>query len=316
MQSQKPGKVCDGLWYLGLPETGVYLLESQEEYMIISGGMSYIVPTVMQQLKEFGLREDRIKKALILHAHFDHIGVVPYLRRIRPDIKVYASERAFEILANPRAIDTINDFSRDVAARMGMNDVCDTYELDWAPGLEGEKVREGDTIKVGAMDVQIFETPGHSSCSISAYARDLRALFPSDGGGVPYKGKIAPAANSNYTLYKESLRKLRALDVEYMCADHFGYLYGDEGRDYIARSLEAAEQECAMYEEVYRRTRDVESAAREVATNWLTENPDYFLTSDIYLGICRQTMKHIARNVEGSTKATTDTHNSNNRRRV
>jgi glyoxylase-like metal-dependent hydrolase (beta-lactamase superfamily II) len=161
MQSQKPGRICEGLWYLGLPETGVYLLESQDEYMIVSGGMSYIVPTVMRQLKEFGLREDRIKKALILHAHFDHIGIVPYLRRTDPEINVYASERAFEILANPRAIDTINDFAREVAARMGMDDVYADYALDWTLGLEGEKVSEGDTIKVGAMEVRSLEFKLH-----------------------------------------------------------------------------------------------------------------------------------------------------------
>jgi 2-aminobenzoylacetyl-CoA thioesterase len=298
MQSQKPGRIFDGLWYLGFPETGVYLLESHDEYMIISGGMSYIVPTVMQQLKDFGLKEDRITKALILHAHFDHIGIVPYLRRTNPEIKVYASERAFEILSNPRAIDTINDFARGVASRMGMDDVYATYELDWAPGLKGEKVCEGDTIKVGAMEARIFETPGHSSCSLSVYVPQIRALFPSDGGGIPYKDKIVPAANSNYTLYKQSLQKLKTLQVEYMCADHFGYVYGDEARDYMARSLEAAEEECATYEKIYRRTRDIEVAAREVATTFLAENPDYFLTFDIYLGICRQTMKHIARNVD------------------
>jgi 2-aminobenzoylacetyl-CoA thioesterase len=300
MRSQKSGKICDGLWYLGLPETGVYLLENHDEYMIISGGMSYIVPAVMQQLKDFGLREDRIKKALILHAHFDHIGIVPYLRRSHPEIKVYASERAFEILANPRAIATINDFARGVAARMGMDDVYADFELDWTVGLKGEKVREGDTIKVGATDLRILETPGHSSCSISAYVPELRALFPSDGGGIPYKGKIVPAANSNYTLYKESLYKLKALPVEYMCADHFGYVYGDEARDYMARSLDAAEEEYAMYEKIYCRTRDIEVAAHEVATTFLAVNPDYFLTFDIYLGICRQTMKHIARCVDGS----------------
>ncbi len=310
MQSQTPGRICDGLWYLGFLETGVYLLENRDEYMIVSGGMSYILPTVILQLKEFGLKEDRIKKVLILHAHFDHIGIVPYLHRTLPGIKVYASERAFEILANPRAIDTINDFSRDVAAKMGMHDVCANYRLDWEVGLKGETVRENDIIKVGKMEVQIIETPGHSSCSISAYVPQLRALFPSDGGGIPYKNKIVPAANSNYTLYMKSLKKLKELQVEYMCADHFGYVYGDEARDFMARSLESAIEEYALYEKVYRRTRDVEVAAREVATTWLDANPDYFLTPEIYLGICRQTMKHIARIVDGLKQERGPSHNA------
>jgi len=310
MQSQTPGKICDGLWYLGFLETGVYLLENRDEYMIVSGGMSYILPTIMLQMKEFGLREERIKSVLILHAHFDHIGIVPYFHRTRTGVKVYGSERAFEILANPRAIDTINDFSRDVAAKMGMHDVCANYQLDWEVGLKGETVCENGIIKVGELEVQIIETPGHSSCSISAYVPQLRALFPSDGGGIPYKDKIVPAANSNYTFYMESLKKLKELQVEYMCADHFGYVYGDEARDYMARSLESAVEEYAMYEKVYRRTRDIEVAAREVATAWLTANPDYFLTPEIYLGICRQTMKHIARIVDGSKQERGRTHNA------
>ena len=128
MQSQTPGKIFDGLWYLGFPETGVYLLENHDEYMIISGGMSYIRSYGDATIE--GIRSQRgshQESVLILHAHFDHIGIVPYFRRTHPGIKVYASERAFEILANPRAIDTINDFSRDVAARMGMHDVCANY---------------------------------------------------------------------------------------------------------------------------------------------------------------------------------------------
>ncbi len=307
MQSQTPGKVCDGLWYLGFFETGVYLLENSEEYMIISGGMSYILPTIILQMKEFGLKEDRIKSVLILHAHFDHVGIVPYFHRTRPGTKVYGSGRAFEILGNPRAIDTINNFARDVTAKMGMLDAYDTYELDWTVGLKGETVSENDIIKVGGLEVQIFETPGHSSCSISAYVPQLRALFPSDGGGIPYKNKVLPAANSNYTLYLESLKKLKKLQVEYMCADHYGYVYGDEARDFMARSLEAGVEEYDMYEKVYRRTRDIELGAREVATTFLAENPGYFLTPEIYLGICRQIMKHVAQNVEGSSKAAAGT---------
>ncbi|MGD9322166.1 MAG: hypothetical protein PVH99_19490, partial [Desulfobacteraceae bacterium] len=74
MRIRKPGKIGEHLWYLGCEESGVYLLESQDESMIISGGLSYILPSVLQQISEFGIKEDRIRKFLILHAHFDHVG--------------------------------------------------------------------------------------------------------------------------------------------------------------------------------------------------------------------------------------------------
>lgn len=295
MRCQTPGKICDGLWYLGHTESGVYLLDGKDETMIISGGMSYLVPSLMRQFQEFGLREDRARSILILHAHFDHIGVVPFFRRRHPDMKVYASFRAWQILGDSRNIQTINDFSRRVAERWGMNGAYATYELDWPQGLVGENVSEGTIIDLGDIAVHIFDTPGHSSCSISAYVPQLGALFPSDGGGIPYKDTIIVAANSNFTQYIESLKKLEALRVEYLCADHFGFVYGDEANSYLAHSLESALEEYARLEKIYLRVRDIEMATEEVASSFLAENPDYFLTPEIYRGVCRQIIKHIAK---------------------
>ncbi|MFH1488129.1 MAG: hypothetical protein ABII06_04440, partial [Pseudomonadota bacterium] len=77
MRIRVPGKVCDRLWFLGCEETGVYLLEGSAESVIISGGMSYIVPIVLRQMGEFGLEKEKIRKILILHSHFDHVGIIP-----------------------------------------------------------------------------------------------------------------------------------------------------------------------------------------------------------------------------------------------
>jgi glyoxylase-like metal-dependent hydrolase (beta-lactamase superfamily II) len=297
MRSQQPGKICDALWYLGHPETGVYLLEGRNESMIISGGMSYIAPALMDQIQKFGIKQDKIRNILILHAHFDHIGIVPFFRRRDPDIQVYASERAAQILSEPRNILTINDFSHRVAVRMGMDREWSTNHCDWTVGLDLELVSDGDIIDLGGIEVMIFNTPGHSSCSISAYAPKLRALFPSDGGGIPYKDTIVPAANSNFTQYVESLKKLESLEVEYLCADHFGYVYGDEAGSYLSHSIDAAQAEHARLKEIYLRVRDIELAAQQAASSFLAENPDYFLTFEIYEGICRQMMKHISRHL-------------------
>ena len=297
VNSQKPGKVCDGLWYLGRPESGVYLLEGRNGSIIISGGMSYLASDLLRQFDEFGLKEDRIRGMVILHAHFDHIGIVPFFRRRNPDIRVYASARGWEILSEPKHIDTINHFSHRLTERMKMDVPYTPEELDWPVGLSGDRIFEGDVIDLGDRQIKIFETPGHSSCSISAYVPRIKALFPSDGGGIPYKGTILAAANSNFTLYLESLRKLETLQIDYLCADHFGYVSGDEATTYISSSIESAIKERARLEEIYRRSLDIDVAAREAASSFIRENPDYFLTPDIYEGVCRQMMRHIAKTV-------------------
>ncbi len=266
--------------------------------MIVSGGMSYIVPDVLQQFETFGIDETRIKKLLILHAHFDHVGVVPFLKGRYPDLEVYASVRAWELLSQRKVIDTINEFSRHVAERMGMEKVYDTYDLEWRIGITGKPVSEGDQIDLGNLEIRIYETPGHSSCSISAYAPGLKALFASDSGGIPYRETIIPSGNSNYTKFQQSLEKLKDLEVEYACADHYGYLAGGEARGFIQNAIVAAKDHRATMEEVYRRTGDIETTVDEITDRDEGDNSDYIISPEIRKGISRQMVRHIADAIE------------------
>jgi len=298
MRIQKPGRVREGIWFLGRKETGVYLLEGRNGSMIISGGMSYIVPDLLEQFEEFKIDERRIKKILILHSHFDHVGIIPFLKRRHPEIEVCGSERAWEILKMEKATLTINEFSRNVAKRMGKEEVYLEHDLEWRDDISGRTIREGDRIDLGGMEVLVFETPGHSSCCIAGYVPELKALFPTDGGGIPFGETIITSGNSNFTKYQESLERLRPLEVEYYCADHYGYVTGEEARQFIPMTIEMAKKKRSQMEEAYRSTRDIDAAAKLLISSFYEESPDYFLSPDIYLDVHRQMIRHIATVIE------------------
>lgn len=294
MRSCNSGRIGERLWYLGREESGIYLLEGDECSLIISGGMSYLAPVVRNQLDAFGIDERRIKKLLILHSHFDHVGLVPFFRRRYPDLQVYASARAWQILQMPKGIETINTFGRLVAARKGVTGWLEGHDLEWRDDVVGKVVSEGATIDLGGLTVQILETPGHSSCSISAYVPEIQALFPSDGGGIPYGETILPSGNSNFTQYQQSLERLQSLKVEMFCADHYGYLTGREAESYLFRSGEAAKNYRAMVEAIYRRTDSIDATVEELVRERLSQVPDFIIGPEIYTGVCRQTVRHIA----------------------
>jgi glyoxylase-like metal-dependent hydrolase (beta-lactamase superfamily II) len=295
MRIRQPGKIQENLWFLGREESCIYLVEGKNESMIVSGGMSYLVPVILQQFETFGIDEARIKRLLILHSHFDHVGIVPYFKRRNPGLEIYASKRAWEILKMPKAINTINDFSRGVAESMGVKEICAEFDLEWRDDTEGETISEGDRMDLGGLEIQIYETPGHSSCSISAYVPQLKALFASDGGGIPYKETIIAAGNSNYTKYQRSLSRLGNLDLKYVCADHYGYIAGEEAKHFIRTSIQAAQRQRTLIEEAYQRTEDIEATAQEIAGAFLKQNPDYVITPEIMLGVHRQMARNIVR---------------------
>jgi hypothetical protein len=125
------------------------------------------------------------------------------------------------------------------------------------------------------------------------------STFPSDGGGIPFKDTIVTSGNSNYTEFQESLERLKGLEVEYLCADHYGYMTGKEARGFILRAIEIARQQRALREEVYLRNRDIDAAARELVSSFYEKYPDYFLSDEIFLGVYRQMVRHIVSAKQG-----------------
>jgi glyoxylase-like metal-dependent hydrolase (beta-lactamase superfamily II) len=298
MRIRKAEKINDHLWLLGTEESCVYLVAGSKSSAIISAGMNFILPDVLNQLKDFQINEKKIAHMIILHAHFDHVGIVPYFQRHFQDITIYASQRGWEVLANSKAINVINQFSRLVTKRVpGAEEKIIGMDWEWRDDIHGTPLKDGDKIDLGGMQIDILETPGHSSCSISAYIACLEALFPSDAVGIPYKDDMLIAANSNFTQYQQSLTKLLQLPVKILGADHYACIIGEEAQGYVQHSVTAAKEMRSMMENALKKEGNIDQAAQVLVDEYYRLNPEYFLAPDIMLGVYRQMLKHLSENM-------------------
>jgi len=295
MKVRKAGKVADNLWYLGRKESGVYILEGRDGSVMLNGGITFILPDVLEQMKAFGIDPEKIGKIVILHSHFDHVGIVPYFKRTWPGIEVCASGRAWDILKMPKAIETANAFSGLVARQMGAGEALKGYDLDWREDVSGTALSEGDRIDLGNYTLTILETPGHSSCSITAYEPGMKALFPSDAVGIPYEQTAFPSGNSDYTQYQKSLERLKDLPVNYLCADHYGFVTGKEAETFVNLTIGEARKMRSEMETLYREKKDLDASAKAMTALFYEKSPDYFISADILEGVFRQMVKHIAK---------------------
>ena len=294
MRFRKPGKIDSNLWYLGAEESGIYLLRGRHGTALINGGLSYILPDVLTQMREFGIDPGEITKFLILHSHFDHVGVVPYFKRNYPVIEVLASEAALKTFEKPKAIELINSYNQLSAG--AMNRSLKGFDLEWRGDIEPLPVREGDIIDLGRVALKIYETPGHSNCSISAYEPDEGVLFASDAMGIPFSDKLFPSMNTNIDQFLNSLEKLRPLKVNVFCADHYGYITGDEAERIVSETIkEALRLKELLYETFKRNTFDIDSAAREITSSLFQQMPGYFIAPVIMEGVFKQMFKYIAK---------------------
>lgn len=299
MRFRRAGRIADNLWYLGREESGTYYLEGKNGAIMINGGMSCILPEVLGQMKEFGLDAAKVTRFLILHSHFDHAGIVPYFKRTYPKMEVMASAAAWNIFAMPKAITIMNSFSQMSAKQMGVGEALKGYDIDWRDDIRGTTVGEGSRIDLEGVTLNILETPGHTNCSVTAYEPNLKALFPSDAAGIPYGDLLFPSMNTNADQFLESLEKMKPLSVGIFCADHYGYITGDETATIIDRSIQEGRKWKAYLVDYYRKHGgDIDASAKSLTGFFYREFPGYFIAPDILEGVFKQMFKFIGKTMQ------------------
>jgi hydroxyacylglutathione hydrolase len=105
---------------------------------------------------------------LLTHTHFDHIGAVAAVARAT-GAPVYCPELEREILAN------INDY----VGFAGFGPF-ESYEAE-------ETVKDGETLELAGLTIDVAFTPGHSPGHVTYAVRDEDALF---SGDVLFQGSV------------------------------------------------------------------------------------------------------------------------------
>jgi len=153
------------------------------------------------------------------HAHADHLSAAPYLK---------------EKTGAPVGIgEHITEVQRTFAPVFGLDDVS-------GDGREFDRLfRDGETFPLGALQVEVIHTPGHTPACVSYRIGD--AVFVGDTLFMPDYGTARadfPGGDAR-TLYR-SIQKLLALPPQttlYLCHD-----YKAPGRDHYAWQTTVADE--------------------------------------------------------------------------
>ncbi len=235
---EKAGKIINGLYALSDIDLPAYLVAA-ETPSLFDAGITFMGPSYLKEIRQYLGDESRLRWLFITHAHFDHSGAAPFLKRHIPGLKVAASRLASEIFKKPNAVSLIQSLSRDFEEQHKTLFGNENIRFD---GLEVDRILEdGETIDLGGgWTFQVIATPGHTRDGVSFYFPNIKALICGEAAGVPDRNfKIHPEFLASYKDYMSSLEKLAALDVEIIMLSHYFILTGEEARSYLKKSLES-----------------------------------------------------------------------------
>lgn len=196
--------------YLGFGfDSNVYLIKSKKIAIIDTGTGFYSKNLINDLRKEINVEE--IEYIILTHEHFDHCGGAKELKELS-NSKIIAHENSSYILEE----------GLDISASF-FNAVQPEIEIDL-------KVKGGEIINLGDIDLKIFYTPGHSKGGICIYEENSKSLF--SGDTVFADGNVGRTDffGGDFEELRKSIKILRSLQIKNLYPGHGEYIIGNGGK--------------------------------------------------------------------------------------
>ncbi len=203
-------KICENVWLVGssdLTDPGdcmVYLVKAGGQAVLIDAGTGRGTDALLANVQSAGIEPKSLSAVVLTHCHVDHIGGTNEIRE-RTGAKVYAHEKDAQAIEEAIPRFTVE---RYYGMKLGPIPVDvrvsgKSGQFDFAPD-----------------ELSWLHTPGHTPGSMAVIYKSpegRKVLF-----GQDIHGPFEPGYDSNMDDWRESMKKLLALEADILCEGHFG----------------------------------------------------------------------------------------------
>ncbi len=184
----------------------VYLIDGGSEFVLIDIGFLDTVDEIVELIRQMDFSLSRCQMVIATHADADHIqGLARIKKLLKTKVAAHPSS-----VAPIETADEILTYATIKAQR---------FEIPISPCKIDVKLKDGDVVKVGDLQLQVWHTPGHTDGQLAFKMGNL--LFSGDN---IFKdscvGVIDAHHGSNIPHFLESLKRIQRDDAEFLLPSH------------------------------------------------------------------------------------------------
>ena len=193
-----------------------YLLIDPDGLTLIDAGLPGSHRKILRYLASLGYAPGDLKRILITHADFDHVGGLAPLKAAT-GARVFASPVEAQAMAEGHSSRALKP--RSVIVKLLFNLMTSLFKP--ASIQADELLSDGQTLPVLG-GLRVVETPGHTPGHISLFAPSAGILFCGDSIVSGESGLRGSSGANNWDQARsdESVRKQAALGAHILCSGH------------------------------------------------------------------------------------------------
>lgn len=240
----KTGLAGNDLYVNGFTWSPTYLVAAKTA-VLFEAGFSCMGKLYEKDIKKV-LGNQSPEFLFLTHVHYDHCGSASYFKRIFPNLKICASQRAHEIIQRENAISLMSSLSQYVIPLIAELPEIQKKELlmgPFKPFAVDIVFNEECVINIdNGLSVRVFTTPGHTRDMLSYYIPEKKILIATESVGcLGRNGHIVSEFLVDYDAYINTLKRFFSLDVEIFCQGHHFVFTGKDVQAFFVDSLRSAE---------------------------------------------------------------------------
>jgi len=200
-----------------IPDSHTYLvgLPESRDFSLVDPGLTGKGKYKLESIQKMGIDLSQIKRVILTHTHFDHIGCLAEIRKEIPGAELWVHLKEAEPLerGDERTVYGMDMFRSLCQMQYGFKPGAFTFDVD-------RKLKDSETLELGGMAWEVLYIPGHSMGSIALYHRPKRVLIPGDVVYADYAIGRYDLHGANPKELKKSLLRLAELEIDVLLPGH------------------------------------------------------------------------------------------------